>query len=502
MDSIFEALPVMSAEERAAFVAEARAVDAEIRSLARKRNRDKILIAQRLVLMNRRRLHAALGWSDLAAYARNALEYSFRNLRDAIGMAERLESLPLMRAAAEAGELYWTKVREASSVATPETEGVWLHRARTLSSRKLERLVKRALNEEPLVSRTLRSTEQQHATIEDAVLAMQQESGETLSYEEALARICQRAMTGGAKAVGGPRYRVVITVCAECGLATRETRDGTVPVDEASAQGALCDAEVLDIRDGPATLQRTMPPRIANLVDARDRGRCQFPGCDRRAFIHRHHEGGWRVVGHDPKRVLLLCDSHHRDRHEGHFTIEGGYPDFRFVLADGTPVVAPPADHDDDRCSRGHDETAAAPATTADSTTTGAPRPDALPEAEVRGAFSALRTMGLGGPEARAAMARALSRWTGAPLTVRELVRAALRVRAEGRVDESDLHARGGSPAPDGGAEARDVETALRRLGYGAREAKAAIRRALAAFAGSSPTTSDLLREALRKHTA
>src|SRR5262249_37086104 len=57
-----------------------------------------------------------------------------------------------------------------------------------------------------------------------------------------------------------------------------------------------------------------------------------------RAFTDRHHEGGWRQVGHDPKRIVTLCSSHHTARHAGqlHVAFEGDEP--RFSLADGTPL--------------------------------------------------------------------------------------------------------------------------------------------------------------------
>ena len=66
-----------------------------------------------------------------------------------------------------------------------------------------------------------------------------------------------------------------------------------------------------------------------------------FPGCNNRIDLDRHHEGGWREVGHDPDRCLRLCVKHHRARHRKEIIIEGSYPSFVFRLADGTLVEAP-----------------------------------------------------------------------------------------------------------------------------------------------------------------
>jgi hypothetical protein len=175
-----------------------------------------------------------------------------------------------------------------------------------------------------------------------------------LSQGAALAEICRRYVAYVRGDVGktsaktstsaGSRSREVISTCDECKKSTRETRRGSLEISKAIAERIRCDAEILDIRNGPAPLRRSIPPKTANFIDGRDKGRCRFPGCSNRTFIDRHHEGpgGWRAVGHDPKRVLLLCDGHHGQRHDGIFTIEGdANAELTFRLADGTKVEVP-----------------------------------------------------------------------------------------------------------------------------------------------------------------
>jgi len=52
-------------------------------------------------------------------------------------LARRLE-LPEIEAAFHSGEVPWTKIREIARIATPDTERVWLEKARRLTSRQLE----------------------------------------------------------------------------------------------------------------------------------------------------------------------------------------------------------------------------------------------------------------------------------------------------------------------------------------------------------------------------
>ncbi len=70
---------------------------------------------------------------------------------------------------------------------------------------------------------------------------------------------------------------------------------------------------------------------------------CSVTGCTHRAWLHIHHcdlrsEGGT----HDPKRLVPLCDTHHRHHHDGRLLIDGSWSrGFVFRHADGTPYGAP-----------------------------------------------------------------------------------------------------------------------------------------------------------------
>jgi hypothetical protein len=144
--------------------------------------------------------------------------------------------------------------------------------------------------------------------------------------------------------VGSSTHRVVLYHCEDCKTTVRRGGERDVRVSQEALERVLCNAEVLDTREGPGRLSRTAPPSIARYVAARAGGGCQVPGCFNRAYLETHHEGGWRTTGHDPERMLILCSGHHAARHEGQLLIEGTSSEgFRFYLADGTLLgqVAP-----------------------------------------------------------------------------------------------------------------------------------------------------------------
>jgi len=58
--------------------------------------------------------------------------------------------------------------------------------------------------------------------------------------------------------------------------------------------------------------------------------------------VDKHHEGGWREVGHSIHDVFLMCGAHHQARHDGQLIVKGDAEgELQFFLADGTRLVSP-----------------------------------------------------------------------------------------------------------------------------------------------------------------
>jgi hypothetical protein len=340
---------------------EAFRIDDTIKEIHKRRNQDAVKIADLLLEMKERDLFAALGYASVAAYAAKELGYSESKTRDLLALAFNLRDLPQLRAAAERGELPWTKLRTAAAIASKSDEDEWLAVARGCSSEALERAAAEARGEEVSIRKVLKLSPAEDADIEEAVTALRAEGFEG-SLGALIAEACRRAVVG--EKTGGERYRIVITKCDECSKATREVAAGSIAVAQPVIEQRLCDAEVLDLKEGAqAPVKRTMPARVARFVDARDKGRCRVPGCRNRAFVERHHEGGFRFVGHDPRKIVLLCSAHHAARHTGHLRIEFRGDEVRFSLRDGTVLEGDPestrlASYEADRGRGTNEETA------------------------------------------------------------------------------------------------------------------------------------------------
>ena len=294
-------------------------VDERMAFLVTQKNR---VVGEMILLVHeieRDRLFRALGATSVTDYMRKRARWETSKTAKVVALARKLEHLPQLREALVQGAVAWTTAYIASQAATPETDADWTKKALTLTNEQLE---------------TERARAEGRAAVDDAVTAIRSESTKTLSFAEAVAEACKRVVEGGS--AGHSKARVVIHVCAECGKATREGKNGPVEISRAELETRACDAEVLDIRRGPAPVSRTIPPKTENYVRARDHDRCRVPGCKNRAHVNLHHEGGWRNVGHAPLSVYVLCVAHHHAIHDGDLVVRTLAPGrFEFLRKDG-----------------------------------------------------------------------------------------------------------------------------------------------------------------------
>ena len=95
---------------------------------------------------------------------------------------------------------------------------------------------------------------------------------------------------------------------------TVQTSSGERELSRAEAERVKCDASICTVGGRNTT---TIPPRVRRAVLARDRHRCQAPGCGRTHFLEVHHiiprkQGGRNVA----ENLTTMCGSCHRLWHE------------------------------------------------------------------------------------------------------------------------------------------------------------------------------------------
>jgi hypothetical protein len=119
-------------------------VDRDARRLATREAHCRLIQAQLVASLVKRRLWRALGFARLPDYAAERLGVHARTLQEDARVVTALELLPTIRAAFCTGALRWTHARLLAGVATPESESEWLRLALVSTTRRLAELVKAA----------------------------------------------------------------------------------------------------------------------------------------------------------------------------------------------------------------------------------------------------------------------------------------------------------------------------------------------------------------------
>jgi hypothetical protein len=110
------------------------------------------------------------------------------------------------------------------------------------------------------------------------------------------------------------RPPVQIHVLENEGRMTVQTEAGERELGRAETERIRCDAAIC--RQGGRNTT-TIPPRVRREVLARDKHRCQVPGCGRTRFLEVHHRVPRSSGGiNQPENLVTLCGSCHRLWHE------------------------------------------------------------------------------------------------------------------------------------------------------------------------------------------
>ena len=304
-------------------------------------------------VMNRD-LYRDMGCSSINQYADRELGFSKSKAGDFIRLARQLKKLPAVREAVASGEIGYTKAREIVSVATPETQDAWLKAAKGTRKDLVHEVkkAKRAAKVDPCQGELLPSSPPVVAPKQLPVrfqvdLTPEQEARRAAMVERlhklgdvpadrgelmleglaallearevesnAMANPQKRAQSGTPRGVlvNRPPVQIHVHENAATGRMTIQTDSGERELSKAEAERMRCDAAVCEHGGRNTT---TIPPRIRREVLARDKHRCQAPGCGRTRFLEVHHvkprsQGG----NNQAENLVTLCASCHRLWHE------------------------------------------------------------------------------------------------------------------------------------------------------------------------------------------
>ena len=298
--------------------------------------------------------------------------------REKVRVARKLEVCPQVLEAFSEGRISYSKVRAITRIVTPENEETLLAYALDGSTSQLERIVRSYRRLAPAEQeQTTRQHERRYLSYhydDDNMLVLRgrlpSEVGALLvkalakAHEgddedntepsqrscDALGEVASAALDRGlAERAGNARsssYQVLVHVDEAVLQDGREQGrcevEGGVAASPETLRRIACDAPVLEVHDGACdheghgcgreeqgcklhlgrSSRRASAP-LERAVRMRDRGVCQFPGCESRGFLHLHHVKHWAHGGAtDLDNLTLLCSFHHRAVHEGGYTVD------------------------------------------------------------------------------------------------------------------------------------------------------------------------------------
>ena len=302
--------------------------------------------------------------------------------RERVRVAMALEGLPEIAEHLRRGELSYCKVRALTRVADANSEGQLLELARNASGQQLERIVRAyrgVLCSNESVEQQFQSRMLRHSYSENGSMVLELrlppelgckllEAADQASPEPSegdTRRLGARRVDGlmriiddwvepqGANRVAVNSFDVVVHVDREV-LETPDA-DGRAELRGSSglagetARRLCCDASVsfvdADSFEPIGRKSRVVPAALRRALDARDRG-CRFPGCASEHRLHAHHIEHWANGGETSLHNLVsLCHFHHRQVHEGGYSIEPREDHSVVVRKAGEtiPQTAPPA---------------------------------------------------------------------------------------------------------------------------------------------------------------
>lgn len=350
-----------------------------LQSFGRAAGARDVEVGRWILAAERTRAFELAGAASIYELVERLLGWEPRTTYERLRVARAIEGLPLVEARLVAGELHWSKAREITRVATPETEAAWLEQASACSVRQLEQRVQGHrpgdLPSDPpdpaLVRRAVRVElgAEELALWAEAQDYVRREVDPKLPPDRVWVHLVRaglaamQAAAEGPVGVGKPTHQVALTVCAGCQQGFRLAGGEEVPVPNTAVERAACDCECVGFVDpeaerlaaahvdkgalpksmaahvgtGRVRTSRGVAPKTERLVRLRDRDSCRVPGCRNRLFTEIHHiemrmDGGSNAADN----LVVICGTHHQLLHEGRLWIEGSSPaQLLFRHADG-----------------------------------------------------------------------------------------------------------------------------------------------------------------------
>ena len=295
--------------------------------------RYRVLLGRLLLVIERTRAYLEHGCSGAVHYGIRQLGLPMKEVRRLIRVGRDLENLNHLSYLGGEGQIEWSKLREISRVATPDTQRDWAAACRNHTYAEIEDLVSRSEHGEVPpdlpASKSLRNqtscrfSADQMAILEHGRQVASRRAGRHLELSEFIELVVAE---------------MVARQPLEEDQLAKARADSARELGWTDAEAESCPGNE-DVRIvNPKSRVPTKAQRRRIL--RRDRHCCAVPGCPNTLWLHVHHilyfsEGGQTTADN----VITLCSRCHKNVHNNFLKITGKAPDgLRFLNQFGQDI--------------------------------------------------------------------------------------------------------------------------------------------------------------------
>jgi hypothetical protein len=307
--------------------------------LTRDLSQQHLRLARELLAFKRLKTYLDFGCNSIYQWAICKHDLPPQETRAMVCVAEMLETLPALRAAAEQGRISWYKLRLLTPYATEESDEALVHLAGQYSVdqlRKALRYLAAGLNPDKDTEKIVTWKLDVHTIVlfEHALRKLSEQQQRRLSTNEALQRMSALVLTGNCDdaALQSCRDYAGLDILAEKARELMTLRD--LPEELKDQVPEIQLVKVADLPPWENRLLRFNPhrhpltPAQRTELMRRDGYCCSTPGCQNTLWLQVHHivwfyHGGVTVRGN----LAVLCSACHRMIHKRLLILKGRAPD-------------------------------------------------------------------------------------------------------------------------------------------------------------------------------
>jgi hypothetical protein len=254
--------------------------------------------------VNRRKLHRKYNYASIYEFAAKLAGMSHASVDRILKLSEKIADKPALKRQLEKGEQGWAKIEKVAYISTSETDKKWAEKVNTLSAKALDAYVKEVRktpdvdelenkikftqgNEEETQNTTQnwsKVTINMSPEVEQKLRLFKQEN-KCLTLNETLKALL--ATIENEKINQADKRNIKIQVCPDC--AEKKARK--------------------------ITKSRYIPADVRRVVQAKYKGICVFPNCNKPATSLHHCNRFTLKPNHE--KIVPLCDAHENLVHAG-----------------------------------------------------------------------------------------------------------------------------------------------------------------------------------------